>query len=66
MEYSKIDSNDFKKSYTDKLKKIISLKKISEVTSFEIEDKFFENKIKKFFHRYKIKCNILKSQMFLN
>ena len=66
LEYSKIDSNDFKKSYTDKLKKIISLKKISEVTSFEIEDKFFENKIKKFFHRYKIKWNILKSPMFLN
>ena len=66
VEYSKIDSNDFKKSYLDKLKKIINLKKINEVTSFEIEDKFFENKIKKFFKKYKIKWNILRSPMFLN
>ena len=65
VEYSKIDSNDFKKSYLDKLKKIINLKKINEVTSFEIEDKFFENKIKKFFKKYKIKWNILRSPMFL-
>ena len=66
VEYSKIDSKDFKKNYLEKVKKIIKSKKIKEITSFEIEDKFFENKIKKFFKKYKIKWNILRSQMFLN
>ncbi len=66
LEYSKIDSDDFKKNYTDKLKKIINSKKIIEVSSFEIEDKFFENKIKIFLKKLNIKWNIVKSPMFLN
>ena len=48
IEYTKINSIDFKKDYLDKLKKIIKLKKITEITSFEIEDKFFERKVEKF------------------
>ena len=48
VEYTKIDSNDFKKDYLEKVKKIIKSKKIKEITSFEIEDKFFENKVKNF------------------
>ena len=48
VEYSKIDSRDFKKDYLDKVKKVIKSKKIKEITSFEIEDKFFENKVKNF------------------
>ena len=45
LEYSKLDSTDFKKNYLEKLKKIINSNKINEITSFEIEDKFFETKI---------------------
>ena len=46
--YIKVESNDFKKSYLDKIKKIIKSKKINEISSFEIEDKFFEKKISNF------------------
>ena len=38
VEYTKIDSSDFKKDYLEKVKKIIKSKKIKEITSFEIED----------------------------
>ena len=64
--YSKIDTIDFKKKYIDKLKKIIRSKSIKEVTSFEVEDKHFETKIKNFLIKNKIKWNILNSPMFLN
>tara|TARA_Y100000590_G_scaffold448310_1_gene584760 strand:+ start:4179 stop:5675 length:1497 start_codon:yes stop_codon:yes gene_type:complete len=66
VEYSKIEDSDFKKDYTIKLLKIIKSKKINEVTSFEIEDKFFEEKVKKFFKKNKLKWNIIRSPMFLN
>ena len=66
LEYLKIDSVDTKKSYTEKLKRVIDSKNITEVSSFEIEDKFFENKIKNFLNKSKIKWNIIKSPMFLN
>ena len=36
IEYSKIDSSDFKKDYLEKVKKVIKSKKIKEITSFEI------------------------------
>ncbi len=64
--YSQIDSYDFKKKYLEKLNLIINSKKIKEVTSFEIEDKFFENKIKNFLRKSKIKWNVINSPMFLN
>ena len=48
IEYTKIDSGDFKKDYLEKIKKIIKSKKIKEITSFEIEDKFFEKKVQNF------------------
>ena len=48
VEYSKIDSIDFKKDYFEKVKKVIKQKKIKEITSFEIEDKFFEKKVENF------------------
>ena len=48
VEYTKIDSSDFKKNYLDKIKKIINSKKIKEITSFEVEDKFFEKKVQSF------------------
>ncbi len=66
LEYSKIDKIDLNKSYIEKLEKTINSKKITEVTSFEIEDKFFENRIKAFLNKSKIKWNIIKSPMFLN
>ncbi len=66
IEYSKIDSQEFKKKYTEKLMRIISRKKIKEVSSFEVEDKFFEIKLKQFFNQQKIKWNIIPSPMFLN
>ena len=65
-EYLDITNKSFKSSYTDKLKSIIKSKKITEVTSFEIEDKFFENKVSNFFKKEKIKWNIVQTPMFLN
>ena len=65
-EYLDITNKSFKSSYTDKLKSIIKSQKITEVTSFEIEDKFFENKVSNFFKKEKIKWNIVQTPMFLN
>ena len=44
IEYSTIEEKTFTLDYTVKLKKIIKSKKITEISSFEIEDKFFEKK----------------------
>ena len=66
VEYNKIDSRDFKKDYLDKVKKVIKSKKIKEITSFEIEDKFFENKIKNFVKKNDLIWNKIKTPMFLN
>ena len=66
LEYSSIEDKSFKLDYTEKLKKIIKAKKIKEISSFEIEDKFFENKINNFLKREKIKWNIIQTPMFLN
>ena len=64
--YSKIEDRDFKETYFNKLKNIINQKKITEISSFEVEDKFFEKKLKSFFSKLKIKWNINQSPMFLN
>ena len=66
IEYTKINSADFKKDYFDKIKKIIKSKKITEITSFEIEDKFFERKVEKFIKKNNLKWNKIQSPMFLN
>jgi len=66
VEYTKIDSSDFKKNYLDKIKKIINSKKIKEITSFEVEDKFFEKKVKSFVKKNNLVWNKIKSPMFLN
>ena len=66
LEYSSIEDKSFKQDYTEKLKKIIKAKKIKEISSFEIEDKFFENKITNFLKKEKIKWNIVQTPMFLN
>ena len=66
LEYFKIEDKDFKDDYTKKLKKLINSKKIKEISSFEIEDKFFEKKIDQFIKKEKIKWNIVQTPMFLN
>ena len=66
IEYSKIEDKDFKKTYFEKLKKIIVKNKIIEISSFEVEDKFFEKKLKSFFIKSEIKWNVIQSPMFLN
>ena len=66
LNYSKIDSSDFKKDYTKKLEKVLNANKIKEITSFEIEDKFFETKIKNYLKKQNIKWNIIRSPMFLD
>ena len=66
VEYTKIDSSDFKKDYLEKVKKIIKSKKIKEITSFEIEDKFFEKKFQNFVKKNNLIWNKIKSPMFLN
>ncbi len=66
IEYTKINSADFKKDYLDKIKKIIKSKKIIEITSFEIEDKFFERKVEKFVKKNNLKWNKIQSPMFIN
>ena len=66
IEYSTIEDKTFKLDYTEKLKKIIKSKKITEISSFEIEDKFFEKKISNFTKKENINWNIVQTPMFLN
>ena len=63
--YKKIEDKDFKDSYEDKLKKIISSNKIQEVSFFEIEDKKFEKRIMSFLKKLNIKINMISSPMFM-
>jgi len=58
-------SQDFKKSYEKKLATIIKKKKVKEVSFFEIEDIFFEKKIKSFLKKKNVYFNEIKSPMFL-
>ena len=66
IEYTKIGDKNFKDPYIAKLKNIIDNKRISKISSFEVEDKFFEKKLKNLFSKLKIKWNIIKTPMFLN
>jgi len=58
-------NKDFKYSYEKKLEKIIKEKKIKEVGFFEIEDIFFEKKLKSFFKKKNVNVKEIKSPMFL-
>ena len=58
-------NNKSKISYEDKLESFIKKNKITELTSFEIEDKFFENRILKLSKKLKLKWIIINSPMFL-
>ena len=64
--YLKIEDKEFKDDYFIKLKKLIIKKKINEVSSFQVEDKFFEKKISQFLKKEKIEWKIIQTPMFLN
>jgi deoxyribodipyrimidine photolyase-related protein len=66
LKYYKIEDKEFNEDYIIKVKKIISSNKITEVSSFEIEDKLFEKKIQDFVKKEKIIWNIISTPMFLN
>ena len=56
---------DFQISYEKKLETIIKEKKIKEVSFFEIEDIFFEKRLKSFLNKKNINFNEIKTPMFL-
>ena len=64
--YKKIDEIDFKKSYLEKLHKVIKSKKISKIRFFEIEDKLFEKKMIAFLKKEKLDYEAIKTPMFLS
>ncbi len=66
LEYIKIEDKEFNDDYLKKLKRIIISKKIKEISSFEVEDKFFEKKINQFIKKEKLKWNVIQTPMFLN
>ena len=66
LDYFKIEDKEFNEDYLKKLKKIITQKKVNEISSFEVEDKFFEKKISQFLKKEKIHWNIIQTPMFLN
>ena len=66
LKYYKIEEKEFNDDYITKVKKTISSNKITEVSSFEIEDKLFEKKIQDFLKKEKIIWNIISTPMFLN
>ncbi len=62
--YEDINSK-FKSSYEEKIEKIIRVKKIKEVSFFEIEDRLFEERILKFLKKRSIVVKQINSPMFL-
>ena len=63
--YSEITSEDFSIPYEEKLKKYIIKNKINHIKFFEIEDKFFENRMKVFSETNNLEITIFRSPMFL-
>ena len=58
-------NKDFKFSYEKKLEKIIKEKKVKEISFFEVEDIFFDKRLKSFFKKKNININEIQSPMFL-
>ena len=58
-------NSEFEIPYEKKLEKYIKSKNITELISFEIEDKFFEKRIGKLVKKEKISWKIIQSPMFL-
>ncbi len=63
--YEDLNKN-FKIPYEKKLESFIKKNKVNELISFEIEDKFFENKIILLTKKLKIKWRVISSPMFIN
>ena len=63
--YSEISNEDFSIPYEEKLKKYIIKNKINHIKFFEIEDKFFENRMKVFSEINNLEITFFKSPMFL-
>ena len=66
LKYFQLNKKNMKLSYEDKISEFIKGKKILSITMFEIEDKFFENRILKFCNKNKIEIQFIESPMFLN
>ena len=63
--YSEIGNKDFLISYEEKLKKYIIKNKINHIKFFEIEDKFFEKRMRIFSEINNLEITFYKSPMFL-
>ena len=63
--YSKISNEDFLIPYEEKLKKYIIKNKINHIKFFEIEDKFFENRMRVFSKANNLEITFYQSPMFL-
>ena len=63
--YSEISNDDFLIPYEEKLKKYIINNKISHIKFFEIEDKFFENRMKIFSKENNLEITFYQSPMFI-
>ena len=63
--YSEISNEDFSIPYEEKLKKYIIKNKINHIKFFEIEDKFFENRMKVFSEINNLEITFFRSPMFL-
>ena len=66
LKYFQLNKKNINLSYEDKISEFIKGKKILSIKMFEIEDKFFENRILKFCNKNKIKIQFIESPMFLN
>ncbi len=66
IKYYKLHKQNIKLSYEDKIIDFIKIKKINAIQMFEIEDKFFEQRIIKFCKKNQISIDFFKSPMFLN
>ena len=65
LNYFKIEDKEFNDDYLKKLKKIIIQKKVKEISSFEVEDKFFEKKISQFLKKENIHWNVIQTPICL-
>ena len=66
LDYIKIEPSSLDLSYEEKLMTIINKKKIDHLYTYEIEDKFFEKRIKIFSKKNNLKYTIIESPMFIN
>ena len=63
--YKSLEDNSFREKYENKLISVIKTQRIKKLVFFEIEDKFFEARVKLFARQNKLTVEILPSPMFL-